>query len=81
MSILGNNINNDLFANSNNANSNNDGVLLRPPTNLSFNDARITADYRPIGASAVSWGAVIAGIVAASAAKSLLLIYCMCTAK
>ena len=77
MSILGNNTNNnDSFAN-----SNNDGVLLRPPTNSSFNDARITADYRPIGAPAVSWGAAIAGIVAATANKSLLIIYWMCTAK
>ena len=75
MSILGNNINNGSFAN-----SNNDGVLLRPPTNSSFNDERITADYRAIGAPVVSWGAVIAGIVAA-ATNSLLPIYWMCIAK
>ena len=75
MSILGNNINNGSFAN-----SNNDGVLLRPPTNSSFNDERITADYRAIGAPAVSWGAVIARIVP-TAATSLLLIYWMCIAK
>ena len=75
MSILGNNINNGLLAN-----SNNDGVLLRPPTNSSFNDERITADYRAIGAPVVSWDAVIAGIVAA-ATNSLLPIYWMCTAK
>ena len=75
MSILGNNINNGSFAN-----SNHDGVLLRPPTNSSFNDERITADYRAIGAPVVSWGVVIAGIVAA-ATNSLLPIYCMCIAK
>ena len=71
MRILGNNINNDSFSN-----TNNDGVLLRPPTNSSFNDARITADYRPIGTPAASWLTVTAGIVAA-AAISLLLIYWM----
>ena len=69
MSILGNNINNDSFAN-----TNNDDVLLRPPTNSSFNDARITADHIPIGAPAASWLTVTAGIVAA-ATISLLLIY------
>ena len=75
MSILGNNINNGSFAN-----SNNDGVLLRPPTNSRFNDARNTADYRAIGALTVFWGAVISRIVAATA-KSLLLIYWMRIAK
>ena len=74
-SILGNNINNGSFANSNNG-----GVLLRPPTNSRFNDERITTNYRAIGAPAISWGAVIAKI-AATAATSLLLIYWMCFAK
>ena len=73
MSILGNNISDDSFANSNSANNYNKGVLLRPSTNSNF-DGRNTADNRPLGAPAVSWGAVFAGTVAAAAISLLLII-------
>ena len=75
MSTLSNNINND-----GSINDTSNGVLLSKSSN--FNDSRadspLTSDAmtanRPTGASAVSWGAVLAGTVAAAATLLLLAI-------
>lgn len=74
MNGIGNSTSNETYAN-----SNDEGVLLRPPANSNFNDNRNISDNRTLSASVVSlgevsWGAVLAGTLAAAATLMLLAI-------